>query len=87
MDLTFQLHVLGPARRPHLPSPSGYVNLSFLFPNHHIGKQWLHAAFTLKFEDEEEKARGKKKVTKLAMFTQRDFALIQPCELDRAQNK
>ena len=32
------------------------------------------------------KKRGEK-VAKLAMFTQRDFALIQACELDRAQNK
>lgn len=34
----------------------------------------------------EKKKRGEK-VAKLAMFTQHDFALIQACELTRAQNK
>lgn len=76
-------------RLPHLPSPPLLFRMWELeapFPNHHVGREWLLAAFTLKFEDGEEKERGKKGA-KLAMFTQRDFALIQACELDRAQNK
>lgn len=31
--------------------------------------------------------RAEREVAKLAMFTQRGFALIQACEPDRAQNK
>lgn len=35
----------------------------------------------------EKKKRVESEVAKLAMLTQRGFALIQACELDRAQDK
>jgi hypothetical protein len=43
--------------------------------------------FILKFEYGKEKESGEREVAKLAMLTQRGFALIQACELDRAQDK
>lgn len=43
--------------------------------------------FLLKFEYGKEKKEVGREVAKLAVLTQRGFALIQACELDRAQNK
>lgn len=44
-----------------IPLPFRIYEFEAPFPNHLVGKKWLLAAFTLKFEDEEEKERGKKK--------------------------
>lgn len=55
----------GPLRRHLLvqasssPFPFRIYELVAPFPNHPVGKEWLLAAFILKFEDGEEKDRGK----------------------------
>ena len=43
-----------------IPLPFRIYEFETPFPNHLVGKKWLLAAFTLKFEDEEEQEREKK---------------------------
>lgn len=57
-----------------------------LFPSQHAGSKWPLAHSYLNLNMGKEK-RAEREVAKLAMFTQRGFALIQACEPDRAQNK
>lgn len=52
-----RLHIL--VHTSSFPLPFSTYELEAPFPNHPVGKKWLLATFTLKFEYEEEKERGK----------------------------
>ena len=73
------------SKSPH-PSPLQDLWIWGSFPKSFGWKEMTSCSIHIKIWRWGRK-REEKKVAKLAMFTQRDFALIQACELDRAQNK